>query len=344
MAKSQITQKELARLAGVSQQTVNRALAQHPDVSLKTQAEIARLAALHGYRPNSAAQAMRSGRFGCVLLLMSTDRGKSYLPVELLDGIHDGLAEHDQRLMVANLDDQTLSSDAILPAVLRRWMADGVIINYTHSIPPRLEELIRASRLPAVWVNVKRERDAVYPDDLGFGQAATRRLLDCGHRRIAFVNTLGELHYSSFDRRLGYEAAMRAAGLEPELAVIPDRYPPAAERRAWLAGYLRCGPLPSAMVFANVQDALAVRVLALELGMRVPRDLSLSTCAEKAEDRDGTALSGLLLPEHALGRAAVALLQRQAAEGPGLPAVAVPMIPFAGETIAPPAADPPSPR
>lgn len=332
----QITQKELARLAGVSQQTVNRALAQHPDVSLKTREEIARLAAEHGYRPNSAAQAMRSGRYGCVLLLMSTDRGKSYLPVELLDGIHDGLAAHDQRLMVANLDDESLNSDAILPAVLRRWMADGVIINYTHSIPPRLEELIRTSALPAVWVNVKRSCDAVYPDDHGFGQAATRRLIGCGHRRIAFVNTMGELHYSSLDRRLGYEAAMREAGLATELAVIPDRYPPAAERRAWLAAYLRRGPPPSAIVAANVHDALALRILALELGLRIPRQLSLVTCADKAEDRDGTALSGLLLPEYALGRAAVALLQRQTADPGAQPSTAVPMIPFDGETVAPP--------
>lgn len=332
-----ITQKELARLAGLSQQTVNRALAGHPDVCEKTRLEVVRLAEQHGYRPNAAAQAMRSGRHGCVLLLMSTDRGKSFLPMELLDGIHEGLAAHDQRLMLANLDDEALGSEAILPASLRRWMADGVIINYTHDIPSRLEEIIRASRLPAVWINVKRDVDAVYPDDHVGGLVATRRLLELGHRRIAFVNTMSELHYSARDRRAGYEAAMRGAGLPPDCLVLPDRFPTAAERRAILRGWLDRPQLPTAIVTARPHDALTLRSLALESGLRLPQQLSLITIAESAEDRDGTELSTMRLPERAVGLAAVAMLMRRTGTDAPQPAQSIAPTAIAGESLAPPA-------
>ncbi|MBN8525041.1 MAG: LacI family DNA-binding transcriptional regulator [Planctomycetes bacterium] len=333
--QSQITQKDLARLAGLSQQTVNRALACHPDVCEKTQREVQRLAQEHGYRPNAAAQAMRSGRHGCVLLLMSTDRGKSFLPNGLLDGIHDELAAHDQRLMIANLDDETFGSASILPAVLRRWTADGIIINYTHSIPPRLEELLGTLQLPVVWINVKRDANAVYPDDRSSGAQATRRLLELGHRRIAFVNTMSEKHYSTIDRRGGYEDAMREAGLPADCLLVPDRFPEASERREILRAFLRREPRPSAIVTARPHDALTVRLLALEMGLRLPADLSLMTISEAVEDRDGTALSAMLVPEREVGRTAVSLLLRGGDPSAALPAVSVPPIPFDGESVCP---------
>ncbi len=331
-----ITQKELARLAGVSQQTVNRALAQHPDVSPKTRREISRLAEKYGYRPNSAAQAMRTGRYDCVLLLMSTNRGKSYLPVELLDGIHDGLAAHDQRLMVANLDDEALNSDTILPSVLRRWLADGVIINYTHFLPPRLGTLIETYRLPAVWVNVKHATDSVCPDDWGGGLAATQRLITLGHKRIMFVNTMSEGHYSAIDRRLGYEQAMHDAGLEPAWLLVKDRYPGAAERRELLRPLFAQSPLPTAIVTNRPEDALTIKILALMRGLRIPEQLSLISFAEGVEDRDGLALSVMLLPEREMGQAAVDLLRRKiAADSAAQPSLLVPLQAFAGETLAP---------
>lgn len=328
-----ITQKDLARLAGLSQQTVNRALAFHPDVCATTRQEVLRLAEEHGYRPNAAAQAMRSGRHGCILLLMSTDRGKSFLPIGLLDGIHDELAAHDQRLMVANLDDDAFSSASILPAVLRRWMADGVIINYTHSIPPRLEDVLRTLHLPVVWINVKRDENAVYPDDYASGLAATRRLLALGHRRIAFVNTMSEKHYSAIDRRGGYEEAMREAGLPTDCLLVPDRFPEAAERREILRGFLRRDRRPTAIVTSRPHDALTLRFLALEMGLRLPDDLSLITISEGVEDRDGTALSAMMVAEREVGRTAASLLMREQS-GP-LPAISVPPIPFAGDSVAP---------
>lgn len=334
--KPHITQKDLARLAGLSQQTVNRALAFHPDVCAKTQREVMRLAEEHGYRPNAAAQAMRSGRHGCILLLMSTDRGKSFLPVGLLDGIHDELAAHDQRLMIANLDDDAFSSASILPAVLRRCVADGVILNYTHSIPPRLEDVLRTLHLPVVWINVKREANAVYPDDFASGLAATRRLLALGHQRIAFVNTMSEKHYSAIDRRGGYEAAMREAGLPTDCLLVQDRFPEAAERREILRGFLRRDRRPTAIVTSRPHDALTLRFLALEMGLRLPDDLSLITISEGVEDRDGTALSAMLVAERDVGRSAVSLLMRgNGGQSGPLPAISVPPIPFAGESIGP---------
>src|SRR5689334_6241280 len=183
-----------------------------------------------GYKPNSSARAMRNGRIDCAALVLSRSHPQvlSHIPVGLLDGLDDELAHHNMHLTVSRLTDEQLSRDDFLPKVLREYMADGMIVNYTHEIPPRMLELIHAHHTPAVWVNAKLKSDCVHPDDLAAADAATRALIEQGHRRIAMLHLIEpgvferlsfeqarpRFHYSVADRAEGYARAMHAAGLK----------------------------------------------------------------------------------------------------------------------------------
>jgi DNA-binding LacI/PurR family transcriptional regulator len=52
------------------------------------------------------------------------------------------------------------------------------------------------------------------------GRWATQHLIDLGHHHIAFMVSAEmqrtDLHYSVYDRRQGYEDALREAGLHPK--------------------------------------------------------------------------------------------------------------------------------
>lgn len=105
------------------------------------------------------------------------------------------------------------------------------------------------------------------------GQAATRHLLDLGHRRVAMIS--GPDHSFCRARLSGYVSALAEAGLpmEPELVVKTQltREHGYAAARQLLSRPAR----PTAVFTANDMQALGVHQAARELGLRIPDDLSV---------------------------------------------------------------------
>jgi DNA-binding LacI/PurR family transcriptional regulator len=308
-----VTLDSVAAAAGVSRDTVSRVLNGKtkevwPTV-IRRAARIRRIATEMGYRPHAAARAMSEGRFGTVALLLSTEAGRSTLPMTMLDGIHDALSRRGMNLMIAKLPDKKLTSEGFVPKVLREWMADGLLINYNRTIPERMIDLIEGHHVPAVWINCKRDADCVYPDDFGGGRTATEYLLKLGHRDIAYMEfSAGELelrHYSEADRRAGYEEAMREAGLATRLFAPGADDGGAAEldlALRWLSRPRR----PTAVVAYS--HGAAVQHAAALTGLRVPADLSVVSFGEKSTRPLGRPETVALVPAGAVGERAVEML------------------------------------
>lgn len=307
-----VTMAEIALRCGLSQPAVSQALNGKGRLPEETRQRVMKVATEMGYRPSLSARATRTGRLGCVALLQSSVGWRSILPPHLLDGIHDGLAERQQHLVVVKLADEELEREGWQPRLLLERMADGLIINFTCEIPPGIQRLIATHGVPAVWMNALRDGDCVRPDDVGAAREATERLIALGHQRIAFVDyahgvDASGAHYSVQHRRDGYAAAMKAAGLKPrfeidELAVpLEDRI---RRTRAWLAGSDR----PTAAVAYGTAVAMPVLLAAREAGLTLPRDLSIISFADHDPASMGVALDAMLVPEYELGRAAVDML------------------------------------
>ena len=338
-----LTQQDLAKLAGVARETVTRALKGHPSVGKTTAKRIRSLAAQHGYRPNAAARAMQLGRFGSIALMLSTNYGRSYLPDSLLTGIHDALTERELQLSVVKLPDDKLTDQGFVPKILREWCCDGMLVNYTDHIPGKMIDLIRQSRHPAVWVNAKGEHDCVHPDDFGLARQVAEHLIRLGHRRIAYVDfTVGRCemdtaHYSRRDREAGYVAALREAGLAPRIIQDDERIWPGHRARARCREILAAPDAPTAFTGYS-PDHLGVVLFEAELaGLGVPEDLSLAGIGESVCMVGGRQIATLRVPEREVGRAAVELLiDKLAAPLKPLPSRAVPAArQLEGETCGP---------
>ena len=334
------TQSALAQMLGVSQMTVHRALNGHPSVSAALRDRILQAAAQQGYRPSASARAMRSGRFGVIAMLASARPYHSHAPQRLMDGIHDELVVHDLHLLTARLSDSELTDEAFVPKILREWMADGLLIDYIQDIPQRLVEIIERHQIPAIYINSKQKFDCVHPDDFDAGQRATEHLLKLGHRRVVFADfshssRLERQHYSAKDRCDGYLSAMQKARLEPQiLRGEASNIPP----RDWLyvcAELLRKANRPKAIV-AYRREVAPLAVAALQLGLRVPEDLSLVTFDQAEAEFAGLPLTMMTLPEHEMGQSAVRLLQQKmVARTEKLPAQAIRFVFSEGATCAP---------
>jgi DNA-binding LacI/PurR family transcriptional regulator len=198
-ASKRVTVKDVAARAGVGHPSVSVVLngaKSGMHVAPATRQRILEAAAELDYRPNTSARAMKTGRFGCIGLLTSTEPRRYGVQAELQHGIHDELATHDLNLMLVQAPDASLTDEAVVPRLLREWMVDGLLIGYNVCVPPQMAEIIHRHHIPSVWLNAEQEFDSVRPDDEGGTYAATQHLLQLGHRRIAYVSIARPIHYS----------------------------------------------------------------------------------------------------------------------------------------------------
>ena len=340
-----VTLKKIAADCGVSTPTVSRILSGGGSShSATTRRRVMQVAQELGYMPNTHARAMVSGRHGSIALVLTTREGPSQFLPTIIHGVEDVLSDGDTHLTIAKVPDERLCNDGFVPKLFREWLVDGLLVNYTYDIPGKMVDLIERHGLPAVWMNTQRPHDSVYQDNFLAARRATQRLIELGHRRIAYVDLsqgtseMDQLHFSVVDRQRGFESEMRAAGLQPQ--VVRPLTGLGSDARLNAARQVLNEPdRPTAVVCFWLQSAMAIYLAAKSLGLMIPHDLSLITFSRPfLADTTGVDFSAMLDVGYEVARVATKQLMKKIEE-PGLsePSVRVLMAETAGSTVAPPA-------
>ena len=326
-----ITLREVALRAGVSQMTVSVVLnGSKPGapVAQSTRERIEKAAEALGYQANGAAKATATGRFDCVAILLSTNPYVSTLPQQVLQGIQSVLDARNIHVSLFTLPDTELTDEVRVPKILREWMADGMIIDYTHAVPQRLIDLVENHNLPAVWMNVNRDRDCVRPDDFHAGAMLAKHLLSLEHRHIAYVDMANFMapipHYSAADRLEGIRSTMLAAGGAVRL-YLEERRTDYDLQVAHVQELLSGSDRPTAVAAYAPSHLEVVFSAAANLGMRIPRDLSIAGFNHWPAQQFGHQITLAITPEYDVGReAAMMLLDKIKSPGAVLKPVVVP--------------------
>ncbi len=260
---------DVARLAGVSHQTVSRVLNGHPNVRPQTREDV--LAAIRqlGYRPNAAARTLVTGRTQA-LGVISFDT-TLYGPASMLYGIeraaHPGytvaitsLPAFDRRSM-QEADDRFLGQGV-----------EGII--EIASETPLLEALAGVATdvpLVAVGCGTRAPMDSVAIDNISGALQATRYLLDLGHETVHYVGG-PDSTLDAHERAEGWARALREAGTaEPE--IISGDW---SARSGYEIGHeLARMPEVTAIFCANDQMALGMLRALGEHGRPVPSAVSV---------------------------------------------------------------------
>lgn len=269
---------DVAARAGVSKGAASFALNGRPGVSAETRERVLRIAADMGWRPNTTARALAGGRSDTIGLVLNRPprvRGVEPLLQHFLEGMQDELVDHSITLSM-----QVVAGHAAELATFEQWSSangvDGVVMIDLRVGDDRPAAL-QALGLPAVTLGDPRHTaglPTVWTDD----EAAARELVDglvgLGHRRVARVASATRLAHSRI-RTDAVRAALVAAGL-PEPQVLeaegrPGAAPEATRRLLAQPAETR----PTAIVYENDLQAMAGMAVASELGLDVPRDLSV---------------------------------------------------------------------
>ncbi len=270
-----VNMADVARLAEVSIATVSRALRGLPGVSERTRARVQAVADQLSYvvSPDASGLSQRStGRIAVVVPRLDT-----WFQATMLAAIEERARDDGVDILVYQVDGETQRRRFFQHLPSRRKVDAVVLV----ALPLRAEEEERLDLL-GVEVVVAGGRLRDYPhvevDDHALATAATRHLLDLGHRRIGFVRTLdtdGAVWSSDVRRLQGYVDELARAGVPAvDELVVSEPYDVAAGARG-IARLLELLDPPTAVLCYSDEIAVAAFSELVRRGVRVPDDVSL---------------------------------------------------------------------
>lgn len=261
---------DVAKLAGVSHQTVSRVLNDHPNVREQTRLRVQAAINELGYRPNTAARVLVTGTSQVIGVVSQSST--LFGPAATLSALAE---EAVRRGFTVNVESvRTLDPKPIADAIGRhrdQRVAGLVVIAPVESANEALDDLPEDIPLVTIDGDPARPTELVTVDQEAGAYAATRHLLDAGHATVWHVSGPDDW-FDARGRVVGWRRALTEAGAE-----IPPLMP-----ADWFAasGY-RNGQILARMadvtaVFA-ANDHLALGILRAlhERGRRVPHDVSV---------------------------------------------------------------------
>ncbi len=259
---------DVARRAGVSRALVSMALRGSDRVSDASRAAV--LAAAHelDYRPNLSARHLASKQTGTLGVLIN-DLHNPYFPA-VADGIKAAADRTGYRLLLnsAFLDDG--DERRALEAFVDHNV-DGIVLTGPRVASGAIEAIGRMTPVVVVSRPMRSKVvDTINNDDRLGATLATGHLLELGHQHICHID--GGRGAGAAQRRAGYEATMRAAGLEP--FVVTSAFTEASGAAA-AAKALRADRPLTAIFAGNDLSALGALDIIDAAGLGVPDDVSL---------------------------------------------------------------------
>jgi len=342
---SRISSRDVARVAGVSQQTVSLVARDSPLIPFDTKSRVQKVIEDLGYQPHAAAMALRSARS------LTLGYFESHVHVDfdafrnqVLHGVRTRAKAADYHVLLDSLSDPRRCL-----ALLKSGRIDGALVDW--QVGDALLREIAAGGAPIVLVG--RETDdvlvgSVRADEEGGSYQMTRHLLALGHRCLAvFVGdderggrAATDSNAVAHARVRGWERAIGEAGLPDGAArVYTGEW---NDVSGYSMGLRALGERRRPTAIFVLSELMAVGVLraAADLGLRVPEDVSVVTIQESPWAKlVRPQLTAVHVPMDGVGaQAADALLAQLANPASPPPRVVLPTTLVVRESCGPPPA------
>lgn len=262
--------RDVARLAGVSYQTVSRVLNEHPSIRDTTRDRVLAVIAETGYRPNPAARALVTSRSRTIGVL--TSQISQYGPATSIAAIELAARDAGYRSSVTSIATTDVTS---IRAALDYLMSQSVEALVVIAPQQRVLEVVAdiAPDVPYVTLQMAdlAEGHGMSTDQTLGARLATRHLIELGHTEILHIS--GPQDWIEAEARMqGYLDEIDAADLRTRAPILGDW----SAHFGYYAGLelLRFRDF-SAVFASNDQMALGFMHACREMDLRIPEDISL---------------------------------------------------------------------
>jgi DNA-binding LacI/PurR family transcriptional regulator len=264
-----VSMSDVARLAGVSAQTVSRVSNGGVGVVESTRQRVITAMDQLGYRPNSAARALKRGSFrtiGVLLFTLSTTGN-----VRTLEAIAARAAEEDYVVTLIPVSAPTQAGVRGAYSRLHELAVDAIIVVMeVHLLDAATVPLPSGVHAVVVDSNASDGYSVIDTDQADGAQKAVEHLLDLGHRTVWHV--AGPSESFAAERRVhAWRSTLAAQGITEPPLLRGDW----SADSGYLAGLTLAESECTAVFAANDQMALGILRAFAEKGVRVPEDVSI---------------------------------------------------------------------
>ncbi len=266
--------EDVARRAAVSVMTVSRALRQPEKVAAATRSRISAAMRELNYVPDAIASSLALRRSQIVALVVPSVSNPVF--ADPIQGMADGLRGRGYHLLLAGTSAAPKDAEMLVRTLLGHRPAGVVIHGGNHTRAMR--DLLHQVGVPVVEIGCLPRR----PIDMvvGYSNAAAARaitewLLARGYRRIGLISAPVRNNDRAAERRRGYRAALRGAGLSPCPQWEIEQAHGVAEGAAALAALLERAPRLDAIFCAGDVWAIGALFECRRRGIAVPGDLAV---------------------------------------------------------------------
>lgn len=241
--------RDVAEAAGVSLKTVSRVVNREPGVTDELEGKVREAIADLGYQPDDRARFLRrTAPSSKSLGFVQVDVANPFFAA-ILRGLEDAARARGSLVLAGSSDGVPEREEALVRSFIARRV-DGLVISSCH---PDLAYLTAELQhgTPVVFVDLQPATgvgDLIHTDHRGGAIAATRHLIDHGHRRIAFLGDALRF-WSAAQRRQGFVDAMGEARLDTPWILAGLELPEQAE--AATETLLRSDQPPTALFTAQ---------------------------------------------------------------------------------------------
>lgn len=268
------TIKDVAKKARVGIATVSRTLHNSPQLRPETAARVRRAMEALGYRPNTHAQSLASGRSHMLGLVVS-DITNPFFP-ELFKGFEEMALRHGYDVFAASTNYDP-SRTALCVRRMTERKLDGVAI-MTSEIDPGLTDSFARRKVPLVFLDVGKVGRGVSNIKIDYASGiaqAVEHLRELGHRRIAFISGPVLLR-SAWERREAFLERLSEPGSgQPDKLLIEEGNHKVDGGLQAMLRLLSRTPHPTAVLASNDLTAIGALRGIRQYGLRVPEDISV---------------------------------------------------------------------
>lgn len=325
-AQRRVTLKDVAARAGVAVSTVSKVMNGRHDVGPEVRQRVLDTVQELGFHPNSVARGLRMQRSDTLAIV--TDDLEGIFTNTMMRGVEDAASSAGVGVLLCNSYGDPDRERMQLQRLLDKQV-DALIFMSGNRVGERPEPALpAASSVPYVYLYEYglSEVPSVLPDDIGGAAAAARHLVDCGARRIAFVNGPPGWEATE-DRRIGFTAELSRLGhaLDPALHARTESWNP-EDGYALMMDLLESNPDIDAAFCASDDLATGVMAALHDSGRSIPGDVQVVGYDDRSfAVHQRPPLTTIALPLAEMGRiAGTAALDLVNGEQPGFARLRVP--------------------
>jgi LacI family transcriptional regulator, galactose operon repressor len=269
-----VTIRDVARLSGVSPMTVSRVINESERVSPDTRRRVEQAIAELGYVPSRLARGLSRQRTGTLAVIVPDVANPFFTLV--VRGAEDSARRAGYRVIFCDTrSDLTVEREVIEEMIAHR--VEGIVI---APVSDRSKgHLRRLAGFGVPFVMIDRtvpgvDSDVIVGENTAGARQLVEHLIGLGHRRVGFIVESGEVS-TARDRRQGYEAALAAAGIPLDPALIAFATVDPSGGLQGMGQLLELEERPTAVFTVNNMVAVGAIEAVRAAGLEVPDDVAL---------------------------------------------------------------------